>query len=66
MVWLIFQSIMEQQSKIISLIGLIEELDYVYAIDAWFQDYEMELCNSGKYKERIAFCRKIIELFNIF
>lgn len=62
--WLIFQSIMEQQSEIIPLLGLIEELDYVYAIDAWLQDYEMELGNARKYEERIAFCRKIIELFD--
>ena len=62
--WLIFQSIMEQQSKVIPLLGLMEELDYVYAIDAWLQDYEMELGNARKYEERIAFCRKIIELFD--
>lgn len=62
--WLIFQSIMEQQSKIIPFLGLIEELDYVYAIDAWLQDYEMELGNARKYEDRIAFCRKIIELFD--
>lgn len=62
--WLIFQSIMEQQSKVISLLGLLEELDYVYAIDEWLQDYEMELGNTRKYDERIAFCRKILDLFD--
>ena len=62
--WLIFQSIMEEQSKVIPLLGLMEELDYVYGIDGWLQDYEMELGNARKYEERIAFCRKIIELFD--
>lgn len=62
--WLIFQSIMEQQAKITSLIGLMEEQDYVYAIDDWLQDYEMELGNERKYEERIALCQKIIELFS--
>ncbi|MFA9465632.1 MAG: SEC-C metal-binding domain-containing protein [Velocimicrobium sp.] len=62
--WLIFQSIMEQQYQMISLLGLIEELDYIYAIDGWLQDYEMELGNAQKYEERIAFCQKIMELFD--
>lgn len=62
--WLIFQSIIEQQSKKVSLIGLMEELDYVYAIDCWLQDYEMELGNARKYEELIEYCKKVIEMFN--
>jgi tetratricopeptide (TPR) repeat protein len=62
--WLKFQSIIKQQLKIISLLGLMEELDYVYAIDEWLQDYEMELGNERKYEERIAFCQKILEIFD--
>ncbi len=62
--WLIFQSILKQQSKMTSLLGLLEELDYVYAIDGWLQDYEMELGNARKYEERIAFCQKLLEMFD--
>lgn len=62
--WLIFQSILQHQSKKIPLIVLIEELDYVYAIDGWLQDYEMELGNARKYEERITFCQKILEMFD--
>ena len=62
--WLIFQSIMEYQSERIPLIVLIEELDYVYAIDGWLQDYEMELGNARKYEERIIFCQKVLEIFD--
>lgn len=62
--WLIFQSILQHQSKKIPLIVLIEELDYVYAIDGWLQDYEMELGNARKYEERITFCQKVLEMFD--
>ena len=55
---------MEQQSKIKSIPEWIKELDYVYAIDNWLQDYEMQLGNARKNEERIAFCRKVVELFN--
>ncbi|MFA9464991.1 MAG: tetratricopeptide repeat protein [Velocimicrobium sp.] len=55
---------------------VIEELKYLISyetlvfdgdgamVDAWLQDYEMELGNARKYEERIVFCRKIIELFD--
>ena len=33
--WLKFQPIMEQQPERISVLGLMEEQDYVYAIDGW-------------------------------
>lgn len=62
--WLLFLTIMEKQTKRIPLIVLIEELDYVYAIDAWLQDYEMELGNAKKYEERITFCQKVLEMFD--
>jgi tetratricopeptide (TPR) repeat protein len=62
--WLILLSIVEHQSKKIPLIVLIEELDYVYAIDGWLQDYEMELGNAREYEERIAFCQKVLEIFD--
>ena len=44
--------------------GLMESQDYVYPVDGWLQDYEMELENAGKYEERIAFCQKILEMFD--
>ena len=62
--WNIFCFIMEQSGQINTLYGLMDELDYVYPIDDWLQDYEMELDNAGKYEERIVFCQKILELFD--
>lgn len=62
--WLKFQSVMEQQAEVLPLIELMEELDYSYPIDGWLQDYEMELGNAGKNEERIAFCRKVLEIFD--
>lgn len=62
--WAIFQLIREQEPEDISVLGLMEEQDYVYAIDGWLQDYEMELGNAGKNEERITFCQKILELFD--
>lgn len=60
----IFESIMIQFPKTVSLYALMESQDYIYPIDGWLQDYEMELGNAGKYRERIAFCQKILELFD--
>lgn len=62
--WNIFESTMEQSEEEYTLYGLMEELDYVYAIDGWLQDYEMELGNAGRYGERIAFCQKVLEIFD--
>ena len=62
--WNIFCSIMEQTLEADALYGLMEELDYVYPIDGWLQDYEMELGNAGKLKKRIALCQKILEIFD--
>lgn len=62
--WKIFQSIMNQQSEKISVYQLMEEQDYIYAIDGWLQNYEMELGNGRKNEERIAFCQKILNLFD--
>ncbi len=62
--WNIFISIMEQIPERNTLYGLMEDLDYAYSIDGWLQDYEMELGNAGKHEERIAFCQKILEMFD--
>ena len=62
--WDIFESVMKQVPETETLYGLMESQDYVYPIDCWLQDYEMELGNAGKYGERIAFCQKILEMFD--
>ncbi len=62
--WFIFQDIIEHQSKKRPLIVWVEELDYVYAIGDWLQDYEVELGNARKYEERIIFCQKVLEIFD--
>ena len=36
----------------------------MYAIDGWAQDYEMELGNAREYEKRIAYCKKMLELFD--
>lgn len=62
--WDIFESIMKQETETETLYGLMESQDYIYPIDGWLQDYEMELGNAEKYGERIAFCQKILEIFD--
>lgn len=62
--WDIFRSAMEQTPAAETLYGLMESQDYIYPIDGWLQDYEMELGNAGKYEERIALCQKVLELFD--
>jgi len=62
--WTLFLSAMEQTPETYSVYGLMEAQDYAYPIDGWLQDYEMELGNARKYEERIAFCRKILDLFD--
>ena len=62
--WDIFVSIIKQLPEKDTLYGLMEEQDYVYPIDSWLEDYEMELGNASKYGERIAFCQQILELFD--
>lgn len=62
--WEVFQSIVNQQSEKVSVHQLMEEQDYIYAIDGWIQDYEMELGNARKSEEKISYCKKILELFD--
>lgn len=62
--WKVFGSILEQNPKKRSIVGLLDEVDDGYSIDGWLQDYEMELGNAGNYEERIAFCQKILEIFD--
>lgn len=62
--WGIFESAMKQVAETETLYGLMESQDYEYPIDGWLQDYEMELGNAGDYEERIAFCQRVLELFD--
>lgn len=62
--WNILCSIMEQTQEKYALYDLMDELDYVYPIDEWLEDYEIELGNAGKYEERIEFCQKVLEIFD--
>lgn len=62
--WDIFQTVLEQDPGRETLYGLMEEQDYIYPIDGWLQDYEMELGNAGEYGERIIFCQKVLEIFD--
>ena len=62
--WNIFCSIMEQTRETDTLYGLMDELDYVYPIDEWLEDYELELGSAGKDTERIELCQKILEMFD--
>ena len=48
--WDVFQSAMKEVSQTETLYGLMESQDYVYPIDGWLQDYEMELGNAKKYE----------------
>lgn len=62
--WDVFESAVKQIPETVTLYGLMESLDYMYPIDGWLQDYEMEMGNAGKDRERIAFCQKVLEFFD--
>ena len=62
--WKVFCAIMEQTQAKFALYDFMDELDYVYPIDEWLEDYEMELGNAGKYEERIELCQKVLEIFD--
>lgn len=62
--WKVFCSIFAQTSEKYTLYTLMEEQDFIYPIDTWLQDFEMELGNAGRNEERIAFCRRVLEMFD--
>lgn len=62
--WDVFLTAMDQIPETYSVDGLLDEQDYLYSVDSWLQDYEMELGNEGDYEERIIFCKKILEIFD--
>lgn len=62
--WQLLCSIIEQIPEKKSVSEWMEEQDYVYPIDGWLQDYEMELGNAGKNEDRMAYCQKVLDLFD--
>lgn len=62
--WEIFQKIIAQAEFKISVSGIMESQDYQYPVDAWLQDMEMELGNTGEHKKRMEFCKTILEVLD--
>mgnify|MGYP002519505668 FL=1 len=62
--WEIFQKIVETAEYKIGISGLMESQDYQYPIDAWLQDFEMELGNAGEHEKRVDFCKGILEMLD--
>lgn len=62
--WEIFQSIIKQEKEKYSVSGLMEEQDYQYPVDAWLQDFEMELGNLGEHEKRLDFCHTVLNMLD--
>lgn len=62
--WGIFQEIVDTAEYKISVSGLMESQDYQYPIDAWLQDLEMELGNTGEHEKRMEFCESILKMLD--
>ncbi len=62
--WDIFQKIVENAEFKISVNGIMESQDYKYPVDAWLQDLEMELGNTGEHEKRMEFCQKILGMLD--
>lgn len=62
--WEIFKQIINRRKEKMSVSGLMEEQDYCYPIDAWLQDFEMELGNAGEHERRMSFCHAVLELLD--
>lgn len=62
--WEIFQKIIETAEYKISVSGIMESQDYKYPVDAWLQDLEMELGNTGEHEKRMEFCQMILEMLD--
>ncbi len=62
--WGIFQEIMKTAEQKTSVMAVMESQDYAYPIDAWLQDFEMELGNAGEHKKRVEYCRAVLEMFD--
>lgn len=62
--WEIFQKIVATAKYKIGITALMESQDYQYPVDAWLQDFEMELGNAGEHEKRVEFCRKILKMLD--
>lgn len=62
--WSVFQEIMKSAKVKISVSGVMESQDYQYPVDAWLQDLEMELGNTGEHEKRMEFCQRVLEMFD--
>lgn len=62
--WEIFRKLIGQENEKISVSGLMEEQDYRYPVDAWLQDFEMELGNAGEHQKRLDFCNAVLEMLD--
>lgn len=64
---LLKEKVLESKEKNQGLVPEIYEIDeatdYEYDIEGWLDDLTDELLYSGKYEERIAFSKEVIELF---
>lgn len=62
--WEIFKQIINRRKEKMSVSGLMEEQDYCYPIDAWLQDFKMELGNAGEHERRMEFCHAVLDLLD--
>lgn len=62
--WEIFKNIVKEQDEKISISRLMEDEDYRYPVDAWLQDFEMELGNAQEHEKRIEFCHAVLEMLD--
>lgn len=62
--WEIFKEIVNLENEKNSVSGLMEEQDYQYPVDAWLQDFEMELGNAGEHEKRLDFCHTVLEMLD--
>lgn len=62
--WSVFQDIMKTAEMKMSVSGVMESQDYQYPVDAWLQDLEMELGNTGEHEKRMEFCQRVLEMFD--
>lgn len=62
--WEILQKIIAQEEGKVSVSSMMESQGYQYSLDAWLQDFELELSNTGEHEKRMEFCKKILELLD--
>lgn len=62
--WSVFQEVMKSAEVKMSVSGVMESQDYQYPVDAWLQDLEVELGNTGEHEKRMEFCQKVLEMLD--